>query len=80
MSAYKLQAPGNYPEESTERVYTVSIILKLKNYFTQEHQPHGVCKEDAVFFFGEAGSYLVLNINCQLQALRANRPVIQNRC
>ena len=51
MSAYKLQAPGNYPEESTERVYTVSIILKLKNYFTQEHQPHGVCKEDAVFFF-----------------------------
>jgi hypothetical protein len=56
----------------------ISIILILSNYFTQEHQPHGVCKEGAVFF-GKAGSYFVLNINYQLQALRANRPVIRNR-
>jgi hypothetical protein len=44
----------------------VSIILILNNYFTKQHQLYGVCKEGAVFF-GEAGSYLVLNINYQLQ-------------
>lgn len=31
------------------RVYMVTIILILNNYFTKEHQPYGVCKEGAVF-------------------------------